>query len=134
MSNAATNAMSRRKKVARYANTCSVLPHAQHLTVVAVFVIIVHLVNRHAVGLCGDVAHLVALLGIVVHGALAVVATSVLCLSIGVEEDAKSGHAHPTEDTEDVALVLVEFGWCFATEDEEIVAEERLNACQAEVR
>lgn len=69
----------------KHVPTRSILPH--HLAVVAEFFIIIHFVNCHAVRLRGDVAHLVSLFGVVVHGTLAIVASSVFSLAICVEKD-----------------------------------------------
>jgi hypothetical protein len=56
-----------------------------------------------------------------------------LCLAIRVEENAETGYADAAKDTEDVTLVFVEFGWGFAAEDEQIVAEEGLYTSKTEV-
>jgi hypothetical protein len=81
----------------------------------------------------GDVAHLVAFFGFVVHGFGAFVVVSILCLAVGVEEDTETSDTDAAKDTEDVALVFVEFGWGFAAEDEQVVAEEGLDAGETEV-
>jgi hypothetical protein len=106
---------------------------SQHFTVVAVVFLVVHLVNGHAIGLRGDVAHLIAFFGFVVHGALAFVSAAILTLAVGVEEDAQTGDADAAEDTENVALVFVKLGWCFAAEHEEVVAQKGLDASETEV-
>jgi hypothetical protein len=106
---------------------------SQHLTIVTIIFLVVHLVDGHAIGLCGDVAHLVAFFGFVVHGLYAVIAGALLCLTIRVEEDAETGYADPAKDTKYVALVFVEFGWGFAAENEQIVAEKGLDASETEV-
>jgi hypothetical protein len=105
---------------------------SHHLTVVKVLVVN-HFVNGHAVGLVRDVAHLVSFFGVLEHGCLAVVTGLVGRLAGMVEETTETGHANATENTEDVALVVVELGWGFSAEDEEVVAEEGLDAGQAEV-
>jgi hypothetical protein len=64
----------------------------------------------------------------------AMVPLGVLRLSVCVEEDAEARDARAAEDAEDVALVLVELGRGFAAEDEQVVAQEGLYACEAEVR
>jgi hypothetical protein len=91
---------------------------SHHLTVVKVLVVN-HFVNGHAVGLVRDVAHLVSFFGVLEHGCLAVVTGLVGGLAGMVEETTETGHTNATENTEDVALV--------------VVAEEGLDAGQAEV-
>jgi hypothetical protein len=54
-------------------------------------------------------------------------------LAIRVEENAETGYADAAKDTEDVTLVFVEFGWGFAAEDEQIVAEEGLYTSKTKV-
>jgi hypothetical protein len=107
---------------------------AHHLTIITESIFLVHFVHSHACRLCSDIAHLITFFSVIVHGTfVAAFATSYFALTIGVEEDTKTSDADATEDAEDVALVLVEFGWGFAAEDKEVVAEESLHAGQAEV-
>ena len=54
-------------------------------------------------------AHLVSFLGVLVHGALAIVAALIGVMAGVVEETTETGDADTTEDAEDVALVFVEF-------------------------
>lgn len=46
---------------------------------------------------------------------------------------AEALHTRSREDAEDVALVLVELGGCWAAETEYVISEEVLHACQAQV-
>jgi hypothetical protein len=58
----------------------------------------------------------------------------ILRLAVRVEEHAEARDARAAKDAEHLALVLVKFGRRFAAEDEQVVAEEGLNACKAEMR
>jgi hypothetical protein len=106
---------------------------SQHLAIVTVVFFVVHLVNGHTVGLGSDVTHLVAFFSLVVHGLYAIVAGAFLCLAVGIEENAETGYADPAKNTEDVALVFIEFRWSFAAKDKQVVAEEGLDASETEV-
>jgi hypothetical protein len=108
---------------------------SHHLTIIPklVVLIITHLINSHIVSLSSDVAQRVTILGFVIHGSFAVVIARAIRLAICIEEDAEARDADAAKDAEDVALVLVELGRGFAAEDEEVVAEKGLDACEAEV-
>lgn len=74
-------------------------------------------------------AHLVSFLSVFEMGSSTIgVAALIGFLTRVVEEPAKTGDADATEDAEDVALVIVELGWGFSAEDEEVVAEKGLDA------
>jgi ABC-type phosphate transport system permease subunit len=84
-----------------------VLVLAQHLAVTQVLI----LIYRHSVGLSGDVQDYVRFLAILVHGSLIVGegCLAILMVVVVIKELAEALHANPTEDTEDVALVFIEF-------------------------
>jgi hypothetical protein len=106
---------------------------SQHLAIpkLLLLLILAHLINAHTTRLARDMVHAVRLVVLIIHR-LSVAVTSVLPVRL-VEGVAQPRDAHAAEDAEDVALVLVELGRGFAAEDEEVVAQEGLNAGEAEV-
>ena len=81
-----------------------------HLQLAVVAKVIVHVLDAHAVRLCGDVVHQLRWLClVVVHGALVLEQRAARVCSVGVEVVAQTLDADTTKDTEDVALMLVEF-------------------------
>jgi hypothetical protein len=58
----------------------------------------------------------------------------ILRLAVRVEEHTEARDARAAKDAEHLALVLVKFGGRFAAEDEQVVAEKGLDACEAEMR
>lgn len=108
---------------------------SQHLAIISKLEVLTRLVNLHAIGLRCDICHAVALLGFVEHGALSLISEVVATFTVRmrVKVNAKARDADTAEDAEDVALVFVEFRWGVAAVNEEVLAEECLNAGQAEV-
>lgn len=80
-----------------------------HLQLAVVAEVVVHVLDAHAVRLCGDVVHQLRLLClVVVHGALIFEERAARVCSVGIEVVAQTLDADTTKDTEDVALMLVE--------------------------
>jgi hypothetical protein len=100
-----------------------------HFAIIAKFVFFV---NGHYVCLCCDYHHVVAILVLVVHGAVVEIESVVFVVNIvpavGVHEDAQTLYADTAEDAEHLALVIVELGRSFTAESEEVVAKESLDA------
>lgn len=80
---------------------------AQHLAVAKVLI----LVNHHAISLRRDVEDRIRLLAIFVHGSFVIGEgrLAVLVVVIRIEELPETLDAYTTKDTENIALVFVEF-------------------------
>jgi hypothetical protein len=130
--------------VLRKGYRCSVL--TQHFTIAQVLVF----VNGHVVGLSRDINNNVVFVAVFIHGPLVVrERLAVLVSVIGIEEDTEALDANTAEYTKNVSLMFVEFysdvsgrtlaearcpTWrCFATEGEEVFAEESVDARQAQM-
>lgn len=79
----------------------------QHLTVTEVLILIYH----HAISLGGDIENDIGFLAVFIHGSLVVGEGSlaILVVVVGVEELTEALDAYTAENTENLALVFVEF-------------------------
>jgi hypothetical protein len=96
--------------------------------------ILVHIVDAHAVRLSRDVYYHFRFAAIIAeHGPLFEDGWASVG-GIGVEITPETHDADAAENAENVALVFVEFWWCFAAKHDEIFAKERLNSGQTQMR